>query len=154
MHPIIHQTMWCPGINGASHLSCHFIIAHAQLIVGKQDTLPRKLAFISVSALALTAWDLFLDPQMVGWGFWVWDQPGVYFGIPLVNYGGWLMVSALITVIVQPPTLPTMPLAGVYGLVWFLQSVGLGVFWGQAGPAVVGSVAMGGIMLIAYWRQQ
>lgn len=126
----------------------------AQLIVGRRDTLAKKAAFVGISALALTAWDLFLDPQMVGWGFWIWDQPGAYFGIPLVNYGGWLLVSALITVIVRPTELPTMPLAGVYGLVWFLQTVGLGVFWGQMGPALVGSVAMGGIMLLAYWRQR
>ena len=51
-------------------------------------------AFIVVSALAFTAWDLYLDPQMVKWGLWVWHAPGAYFGIPLVNFAGWLLVSA------------------------------------------------------------
>ncbi|MCA9882042.1 MAG: carotenoid biosynthesis protein [Anaerolineae bacterium] len=123
----------------------------AQLIIGERDTLFKQITFVAISALALTAWDLFLDPQMVGWGFWVWDQPGVYFGIPLVNYLGWLLVSAIITVVARPARLPIMPLAAVYALVWFLQSVGLGVFWGQPGPAIVGCVAMGSIMVAAYW---
>jgi putative membrane protein len=41
-----------------------------------------RLAFVIVSALAFTAWDLFLDPQMVGWNLWVWTPPSSYFGIP------------------------------------------------------------------------
>ena len=28
-----------------------------------------------VSGLAFTAWDLFLDPQMVAWGVWQWETP-------------------------------------------------------------------------------
>ena len=32
-----------------------------------------KLVFLVLGALAFTAWDLFLDPQMVKWGLWVWD---------------------------------------------------------------------------------
>lgn len=116
------------------------------------------VAFVALSALAFTAWDLFLDPQMVNWGFWVWQQPGEYFGIPLVNYGGWLLSSALITAVVyrllRPPSLLNAvtfrPLLIVYAITWALESVGLSVFWGMPGPAFFGCVAMGA-MLLAAW---
>ncbi|GAB4526637.1 MAG: carotenoid biosynthesis protein [Anaerolineae bacterium] len=109
------------------------------------------LAYIAISAAAMTAWDLFLDPQMVGWGFWVWENPQGYFGIPWVNYAGWLLTSAVVTVIVRPwrYAMPVVPLLTIYGVVWFLQSVGLAVFWGQPGPALVGSVVMGALLWLA-----
>lgn len=126
----------------------------AQLIVGIPDTWRKRLAFVGVSAIALTAWDLFLDPQMVGWSFWVWENPSGYFGIPYSNYAGWLLVAAVITFAANPQKLKVMPLALVYGVVWFLQTFGQAFFWGQVGPAIVGSIAMGGIMLLACWRSK
>lgn len=108
------------------------------------------LAFVVVSSLAFTAWDLFLDPQMINWGLWTWDQPGQYFGIPLVNYAGWCLVSALITVLARPPALPTRPLFVVYTLTWLIETVGLVLFWGLYGPAVAGFAGMG-IFVLAAW---
>jgi putative membrane protein len=49
---------------------------------------------IAAGAVALTAWDLFLDPQMITNGFWRWAHPGPYHGVPLSNFAGWLLVSA------------------------------------------------------------
>ena len=107
----------------------------------------RGWRFVLVSALAFTAWDLFLDPQMVAWGYWVWEIPGIYFGIPLVNYTGWLLASALLTAIARPPRLPLAPLLFIYGAVWFLQSVGLAIFWQMPGPALFGFAGMGFFVL-------
>jgi len=126
----------------------------AQLIVGERTNWQKQALFVIVSAAALTAWDLFLDPQMVGWNFWQWENPSGYFGIPWSNYLGWLLVAALVTAVVNPPELKPMPLALVYGIVWFLQTVGQAVFWGQVGPAVVGSLAMGSILIFAFWRSR
>jgi putative membrane protein len=50
---------------------------------------PRLLAVAAVGGLAMTAWDLVMDPVMVAGGHWVWDTDGAYFGIPLQNYLGW-----------------------------------------------------------------
>ncbi len=108
-------------------------------------------AFDGLSALAMTAWDLFLDPMMVTWEMWVWDNPGSYFGIPWLNYLGWLVVSALVTIIIRPGKLPVAPLLIIYTAMWLLESVGLGVFWGMPGAAIVGSFFMGSLTILA-WR--
>ncbi len=110
-----------------------------------------RLAFILVSAMAFTAWDLFLDPQLVAWNFWSWNIPGEYFGIPLVNFGGWLLSSALMTVVASPGRLPARPLLVIYTVTWLLQSMGLALFWGLPGPALVGFVIMGTFVVLA-WR--
>ncbi|MGJ3237835.1 MAG: carotenoid biosynthesis protein [Anaerolineae bacterium] len=124
----------------------------AQLIVGERDSWQKGIAYVLVSAIALTVWDLFLDPQMVAWGFWEWANPSGYFGIPYLNYFGWLLVASLVTLAVRPKELKIFPLALIYGIVWFLQAVGQGMIWQQTGPALVGTVAMGGVMFLAYWR--
>jgi putative membrane protein len=110
----------------------------------------RSWTFVAFSALALTAWDLFLDPQMVAWGLWVWENPGGYFGIPWSNYLGWLLASALITVLVQPQNLPVIPLLLIYTITWVLETIGLFFFWGLPGPALVGFVAMGSLVWLAW----
>jgi putative membrane protein len=114
----------------------------------------RDIRFIIVSALAFTAWDLFLDPQMVSWGFWVWEVPTQYYGIPLSNYAGWLVVSALLGLIVNPRNLPVGPLALVYTLTWILQTIGQGIFWQQPGPALVGFVCAGFFVAAALIRDR
>lgn len=119
--------------------------AVGRLISGRE----RGFSFVLASATAFTAWDLFLDPQMVAWDFWRWEQPGGYFGIPWLNFGGWLLASALITLITRPSALPTRPLILIYAITWALESIGLIVFWGLPGPGLVGFVAMGGMVMWA-----
>lgn len=113
----------------------------------------RGPAFIVLSACAMTAWDLFLDPQMVAWGLWRWDVDGAYFGIPLQNFAGWLLVSALITVVVRPARLPLRPLVVIYSVTWLLEAGGLPLFWGLVGPALVGTVVMG-LFVLRAWRPE
>ncbi len=54
----------------------------------------RLLSVAAVGGLAMTAWDLVMDPIMVASGHWVWDDllsksNGAYHGIPLQNFWGW-----------------------------------------------------------------
>ncbi len=114
----------------------------------------RRLAFAAVAALAFTAWDLYLDPQMVARGLWVWAQPSGYFGIPWINFFGWWLTATVVTWCVAPRDLEAAvrPLAVIYTLTWLLQAVGQGVFWGQPGPAAVGFVAMG-VFAVLFWRR-
>ena len=131
--------------------------AVAQAAVGHGS----RWAFIGVSALALTAWDLFLDPQKVAWGFWVWTDStrtalysGGYFGVPWLNYLGWLLVASLVTGLVRPQPLSVRPLLVIYAIVWLFQAMGQSIFWGQPGPALVGFVGMGSLLAWACWGQR
>lgn len=121
--------------------------AIAEHVVGTE----RRWLFVGVSALALTAWDLFLDPQMVAWGYWVWQNPQGYFGIPWINYFGWFATAALITAVVRPRHLPLLPLLLIYTVTWALESIGLIAFWGLVGPGVVGMLGMG-VFVCLGWR--
>jgi len=112
------------------------------------------LLFAVLSGLAFTAWDLYLDPQMVGRGLWTWSQPGGYFGIPWVNFLGWWSGSTLITLLIRPDNLQVSSLWLIYALTWLLQAVGLGIFWKEAGPALVGLMGMGLFVLWALREQR
>ncbi len=118
-----------------------------------------KLAFVAASAIAFTAWDLFLDPQMVAWNLWVWDEPGAfsYFGIPWSNFLGWLAASAAITAIVARIAplrrVPARPLIIIYAITWGLETIGQLFFWMLPGSALVGFAAMGLVLLVA-WRSR
>lgn len=130
--------------------------AAARLIIGMRS----RLAFIGMSAITFTVWDLFLDPQMVLWNLWVWDDPGAlnYVGIPLSNYVGWLLASGAITALVMGVfhvigrdlrELPVLALMGIYVITWLLQTIGQLFFWGLPIPALVGFVAMGLCVMLA-----
>jgi len=125
--------------------------AVAQVLTGGIASRWRWAVFIALSALAMTAWDLFLDPQMVTWGLWEWQSPSGYFGIPWSNFAGWLLVAALITAAAKPRDLPALPLLLVYTITWLLETVGLGFFWGIIGPALAGGFVMG-ILTVLGWR--
>lgn len=54
----------------------------------------RHVVWLSLlSAMIMTAWDLPMDPLMSGLSYWVWEQGGPYFGVPLQNFAGWLLTT-------------------------------------------------------------
>ncbi len=134
--------------------------AAARLILGDIPGIRGRLAFIGMSAITFTVWDLFLDPQMVLWNLWVWADPGAlhYVGIPLSNYAGWLLASGAITALVMGVfhvigrdlrDLPVLALMGIYIITWLLQTIGQLFFWGLPFPALVGFAAMGVCVVLA-----
>lgn len=57
----------------------------------------RRILFkAAFSAVGVAAYDLALDPIAVSVGLWTWDQPGWYFGVPLMNFVGWWVVAFII----------------------------------------------------------
>lgn len=109
-----------------------------------------------VSGLAFTAWDLFLDPQMVAWGVWQWETPGPYFGVPAINFIGWVLIAFLalsgLSYTCDSDAVPREALLLVYTTVWLLNSLGLGLFFDQPGAAAAGFAGMGFFVVLA-WRQ-
>jgi uncharacterized membrane protein len=56
-----------------------------------------QLGAIICGSLCLTSWDFVLDPAMsqAPVPFWVWDQPGAFFGMPYQNFAGWMGTGIL-----------------------------------------------------------
>jgi putative membrane protein len=100
-----------------------------------------------IAGAAFTAWDVYLDPHLVRWRFWEWDEPGVYEGIPLKNFFGWFLWASVITFLVGPPSLPLFPLVPVYILTWLFQFGGHIVFWRLRVSGIAGFLAMGAFIL-------
>lgn len=115
-----------------------------------------RVAAVFVGAVALTAWDLFLDPQMVDNGYWEWAVDGAYEGIPLSNYLGWLGTGVLVLGVVdriRPAGLaPSLPLLCLYTWWAVMNTIGFLVFFGEPLVGVVGGVGMGSITALAWYR--
>ena len=121
--------------------------AHAAL--GEHSTPARRIA---LGSAALTAWDLFLDPQMVGEGYWVWARRGLYRGIPLGYFVGWFVtglgvMAALETLL--PPTAYSDgsadadgALVAEYTFMGVMETVGFARYFRDPVVAIVGGLGM------------
>ena len=73
-------------------------LSYAPLVVGAVAVAwgTRLRLLHVVHATLLLVWiDAVLDPGAASLGFWVWPQGGVYYGVPLSNYAGWMLSGAL-----------------------------------------------------------
>jgi putative membrane protein len=112
----------------------------------------RPAARVAVTAWALAAWDLYLDPQMVRAGAWHWRHPTPHLpgidDVPLTNYAGWLAVSIVIAAGLQwllrrdPGGDDRVPLA-LYLWTWLGSALALAVFLHRPGAAAWGAAGMG-----------
>lgn len=116
------------------------------------------VARVGVAACALTAWDLFLDPQMVHEGYWRWTGATQWRDVPLSNFAGWLAVSLVVLAGVEriapagPPDSAGLTLVGVYTWWAVMETIGFVVFFGDPAVGVVGGVAMG-VPVGLVWRR-
>ena len=100
---------------------------------------------VIAGAAALTAWDLFLDPQMVGEGYWHWAGRGGYRGIPVSNYLGWLVTGLGVMTVLEvllPAGEPAPDLVAHYAVMATMETVGFATFFGDRVVAAVGAVGM------------
>jgi uncharacterized membrane protein len=145
-----------PGLAGVPLLVplCWQMMAWNALSVAKLIVPKRwpKASVILIAALALTAWDVFLDPQMVRSGLWTWARQGEYVGIPLENYAGWLMTALILFAAFSRlvkfssdsrltwfAILPVLS----YAWTWFGSSIVNVFWWGQPVVGLAGFIAMG-----------
>jgi uncharacterized membrane protein len=103
--------------------------------VSEHKNLVRIVWMSALGALVMTAWDLTMDPVMsfrgcevqetdclvgrldesqVGHPAWVWEYPGPHFGVPMLNYRGWLLTSFLVFFLFRliEPRIPHRPMPG------------------------------------------
>lgn len=52
-----------------------------------------RMRQLLAASLLLVLFDLVFDPVAVALGFWAWNTPGPYFGIPYINFVGWLLTG-------------------------------------------------------------
>ena len=92
-----------------------------------------KSAVVRVPVVAATvvAIDLVLDPAAVALGFWSYSAGG-YYGVPLINYGGWVL-SAIVATILIDIAFPREPLLDrVNGCAYMLDDmVSFVLLWGS-----------------------
>jgi putative membrane protein len=128
-----------------------------RLAVQRLVSAPMATAFIGGWLLA--SWDLFLDPMMVGEGYWTWQNigwvlPGIP-DIPLQNFLGWLLGSIglmyalnLLPRKVAKDHVPNTMLIWIY----FSNILAAAVFLGTPAVAIWGGVCMGLVMIPWMWR--
>jgi putative membrane protein len=111
-----------------------------------------------VAAVGLLAWDMLMDPTMSAvFPFWSWHRGGVYYGMPLVNWLGWLLTGCIIAVAMLRVGGPRvgdlrherLPLA-IYGLNGVFP-LALALQHGLIGAAVAGGGAMALFLASATW---
>ena len=101
---------------------------------------------VVLGAAALTAWDLFLDPQMVGEGYWRWARVGRYRRIPASNFAGWFVVSLAVMgaleLALPADEAPDPALVAEYGAMAVMETLGFAAFFRDRVVAAVGGAAM------------
>ncbi len=117
-----------------------YIIARTSLETIALKNWLRQVIAVAIGALCLTSWDFVLDPAMsqTAIPFWVWEQPGAFFGMPYQNFAGWMGTGGLFMIVatllwnLKPIELPHNNL-----------SVPLAIYLGNFGFATILSLAAG-----------
>ena len=121
-------------------------------------------AALLVASGALVAWDVYLDPQMVRGGYWIWQRSTgafVYEGIPLENYAGWFLTALIIFAaywkLTKPQPISSLSVFEALPILSFLWTwFGSGlvniVWWGQPVVGVAGLLCMGTFAIPAIRR--
>ncbi|MCP1714968.1 putative membrane protein [Methanocalculus alkaliphilus] len=80
--PLTVAFAYLPILLGAFTIASHLAGTH-----------PWRL--ITGSALLLVLIDLAIDPAIVHAGLWIWPGGGVYYGVPAINFLGWLLTGLI-----------------------------------------------------------
>jgi putative membrane protein len=125
------------------------MMSYPALLVGRQ--LARRWVWVAlVGGWAFAAWDLFLDPQMVGERYWTWRDPSPFLhgvpGIPVQNYLAWLVAAVVLMLLLDrlprrygaPQGVP----AAMYLWTWVGGVVANAFFLDRPWVALWGGVAM------------
>jgi uncharacterized membrane protein len=117
-----------------------YIIARAGLETLAIPQVWKYVGAIGFGSLLLTSWDFVLDPAMsqTTIPFWVWEQPGAFFGMPYQNFVGWFGTGAVFMTVatfiwqLKPLTLPHRQLG-----------LPLAIYLSNFGFATITSIAAG-----------
>ena len=89
--PLLIPIVW----SGLIYMSYSYISFLTDQII-TVDSFISVIPLIIATGLLLVVLDMVLDPIAVDEKRWSWDFPGVYYGIPLLNFFGWFLTVAII----------------------------------------------------------
>ncbi len=108
-----------------------------------------------LGAVLMTTFDLVLDPGATTLGFWIWKIDGWYYGVPLMNFFGWLVTSLLAfagfyLLFPQYKKLDKniafwLSLSGIWSLIFWIGIAGWLQYW---------YLVIGGVVYLGYVRSQ
>jgi bisanhydrobacterioruberin hydratase len=120
-------------------------ISYAPLVIGAVAAAwgtRLRLLHVLYATLLLLWMDAVLDPGAASLGFWVWPQGGIYYGVPLSNYAGWLLSGAISTALLlvtgrwsETPRPALLDSATIATSFW----TGVAVLSSMVGPALLGA---------------
>ncbi|MEO5859125.1 MAG: isopentenyl-diphosphate Delta-isomerase [Pyrinomonadaceae bacterium] len=109
------------------------------------------IARVIATTFLVTLFDVVLDPGAVLLGFWKYNGGGWFYGVPMSNFGGWLVSGAVGAVLIElltvrfKPLLPTpVQLASSVVFIIFFWSA-IAKHGGLVAPAIIGFVVFAGL---------
>lgn len=108
--------------------------------------------WLILTATLTTLVDVVLDPAAVALGFWIWDRPGIWYGVPLQNYFGWMLSGLIGAALIRnlnwsaAPKLVTLS-AGISLTLWTVVCLALQLWL----AGVIGLAATTGFWYV--WRK-
>ena len=98
------------------------------LLLGERAN--RAVIRLPVVAATVVAIDLVLDPAAVALGFWTFSD-GVFYGVPAINYAGWVLSAVVATVLIDTAFPRTALLDRVTNCAYMLDDmVSFVLLWG------------------------
>jgi len=109
-----------------------------------RNRINKLVPLIFLTGLFAMSIDLVLDPGAVALGFWYWPTGGFFYGVPLVNFLGWILtgsIGAAILIILFGRKKPSIGTAhsGLL-IIWFWTWIN--IWLGQVLPAIIGVVIL------------
>ena len=88
--PLIIPLSWS-GLTYMSLSYCNLVLDDSFSLLFNQN-----IMILFIPSILLVAIDLVLDPIAVDEKRWFWENPGSYYGVPVLNFIGWFFTSLLI----------------------------------------------------------
>lgn len=114
-------------------------VFYTKKFLGKNNFSIKKFFILSTAILVII--DLILDPVAVKLGFWFWVEEGIYYGIPLQNYFGWILsgfIATLIYYYFNKTNIVEGQELSLYYSIWFYT--GASFFLGLLIPFLIGII--------------